>query len=199
MRKTLEESLDADMLIFHPTRHDWIEGKGYADKANDVLLKAFAKLRKHGMKIGMVCCDWGHNVKESKRLISNLSVSNSIIWKKPFGIVSYTRMCKATHIIADQFKIGSFGGIAFKALAAGAPILSYLDERLLLQRYKDVPPVINCKTEDEIAESIAYYYSNRKELEEVGKSGRRWMKIYHNKSDTVNAQLFQFGKYLSNE
>lgn len=189
-RAKLLEGLQADFLLFHPTRHDWVEGTGYADKGNDLLLHSFGKLVKHhGLKLGLVCCDWGGNVENSKALLEKYGVSNHVTWVKPLGIVAYTRMCKAAHIVVDQFKLGAFGGVTFKALAAAAPVMIYLDEERIVKQYPEIPPVINCSTEAEILEQISYWYYHIDALADLGLKGRGWMKRNHSKSDTINRQI----------
>ena len=42
LRQELLSPLDSSFLFFFPTRHDWIPGSGYADKANNLFLNAFA-------------------------------------------------------------------------------------------------------------------------------------------------------------
>ena len=81
MRKNLLTLLDSDFLLFHPTRHDWLKknGKGYADKANDKFLKVFVKLRKQGLRIGLITCDWGENVMESKKILTFFIQTRTIV------------------------------------------------------------------------------------------------------------------------
>lgn len=193
LRKTLMQDLQADLLLFHPTRHDWVEGTGYADKGNDLLLNAFIKLiTQKGFRLGMVCCEWGNNVEQSKTLLEKYKVANHVKWVKPLGIVGYTRMCKASHIVADQFKLGAFGGVTFKALAAGAPVMIFINNDRILQQYPEVPPVLNCSTEQDIFDELSHWYKNIDSLADRGALGRAWMKKYHNKSNTINTQINVF-------
>lgn len=191
-RNMLVHELEADMILFHPTRHDWIEGTGYADKANDVFLNGFISLRQKGLRLGLVCCEWGKNIDESKKLLQDQGVSAYVQWVKPLSVIAYIRMCKVANMVIDQFKLGAFGGVTFKALAAGSPVMSYINVEQILARYPEAPPIINCQTESEIAERLSYWYVRQKELVKLGMSGRKWMKKFHNKADTVNAQIRQF-------
>ncbi len=192
----LLQELQANMILFHPTRQDWVEGTGYADKANDIFLRAFASLRQKGLRLGLVCCEWGANIDESKKLIDQYGVSEHVRWMKPLGVIAYTRMCKMANIVVDQFKLGGFGGVTFKALAAGTPVMAYVNVQQISSRYAELPPVINCQTEAEITHQLSYWYNRRSELEELGMSGRAWMKKFHNKSETVNIQIEQFRRHF---
>ena len=191
-RKSLLGELDSTFLVFHPTRHDWIPHTGYADKANDILIRAFIDLRRRGFKLGLVCCEWGSNVKDSKTLLRDFDLDKFVKWLPPLPITPFEQMCRTTDLVADQFKLGAFGGVCFKAMAVGAPILTYLNETLLLRQYPEVPPVINCSTTEGISSRLEEYMSRPYKLQSIGSASRQWMKNYHGKSATVNTQIDQF-------
>jgi hypothetical protein len=195
MRKNLLTLLDSDFLFFHPTRHDWLKknGKGYADKANDKFLRVFVKLRKQGLRIGLITCDWGENVIESKKILSNFE--KNIYWEKPFNILKFKLMCNISDVVVDQFKLGSFGGVVFKALATGTPVLTYLEKKQIYKQFKIIPPVINCKSEKEIEHEIKKIFKNESLLKDLGSKSEKWIKKYHGKAQTVNLQVDQFRLY----
>ena len=196
LRRQLREELDSDFLIFFPTRHDWVEGKGYNDKANDRLLEAVGKLRGNDESIGLILCDWGHNQAESRSLIDQLSYANHVKWVSPQATRRFMKMCCACDVVADQFQLGSFGGILFKAMATGTPILTYLDEQEMLKMYPSVPPVLNAKTVTEIVDLLTEAVSNSKLLDKIGLGGRQWIKEYHSGGETTSNQMIQYEKYL---
>ncbi|MES2949214.1 MAG: hypothetical protein V4858_11810 [Pseudomonadota bacterium] len=190
----LRLDLDSDFVCLFPTRHDWVPGTGYADKANDVFLLALADLRKAGFRVGAVCCDWGANVAQSKELIAKTGLASHVSWVKPLAMMQFEQMARACDLVADQFKLGAFGGIVFKAMAVGAPILTYLNEARLLEQYAEVPPVVNCATQSSIVEKLGALCASPDRLITLGSASRAWMKRYHGKRDTVNLQLKQFRK-----
>ena len=192
LRKELSSRLDANFLIFFPTRHDWIENKGFADKANDVLLRAFARLRRNEMRVGMICCQWGHNVDESQALIRELGCADHVVWQEPMGMVRFERTALSCDVVADQFKLGAFGGIVFKALAVGAPVCTFLDEDSVQGTFSSVPPVINCRTEDEIVDRLADVFMAPERLGELSRASMDWVRREHSGRDTVETQLRQF-------
>lgn len=197
LRIDLLSELDSEFLFFHPTRQDWVEGTGYADKKNDEFLRAFATLRSDGMKVGLVCCSWGSNVEQTKAMLDQLGCSKSVRWVAPMAITPFERMCKATDIVVDQFKLGAFGGVVFKAMAVGTPILTYLDEQRLSNQYPECPPVLNCRTTDEILAKVRVLISSPEGVARMGNASRAWMKKFHAKEITVNAQVDQFRKHLA--
>lgn len=191
-RGVLLDELDSDFLIFHPTRHDWVPGTGYADKSNDILIRAFIELRRRGLRVGMVCCNWGANVRDSDALLTGAGLARNVKWISPLPITPFERLCRASDVVADQFKLGAFGGVCFKAMAVGAPILTFLNESLLLRQYSEVPPVVNCSSAEEIVSRVEELAFHPGGLKNLGEASRYWMKTYHGKCATVNSQVDQF-------
>lgn len=195
-RRTLCAELDSDFLIFHPTRHDWIGGQGFADKANNLLIQAIGELRKNGYRVGLICCEWGNNVLESMKLVDDYQITKYVKWVKPVGTVRFIQFCKTVDLVADQFKLGAFGGVTFKAMASGVPVMTYLNEELCLSRYHEMLPVVNCKTQQDIYDKIAHLCQNKDLLVAIGIKSKAWIYEHHSMSETVNRQVDQFRIYL---
>ena len=197
-RADLCRQLDSEHLFFFPTRQDWVPGTGYADKGNDVFLRAFATLRNAGHSVGLVCCRWGANVKQSQHLLEELGCARHVTWIDPLPTVQFERMSRAAHCVVDQFVLGSFGGVTFKAMAVGSPMLTYLDEAQLLRQFPVCPPVINCRTEGQIVEMMSRLLKHPDELARVAAAARDWMRTYHGKAQTIQLQVNQFHSLLTN-
>lgn len=196
LRLRLQRELDADFVFFHPTRQDWVEGTGYADKNNDVFLRAFAALRKRGLKVGAVICSWGANVRQSQELLAELGCSRHVHWTPPLAITPFERMCKACDAVADQFMLGAFGGVVFKAMAVGTPIVTFLNEDLIARQYPERPPVINCRTVEDIENAVSGLMLQPDEVRRIGQRSREWICRHHGKRDTINKQVDQFRHHL---
>jgi glycosyltransferase involved in cell wall biosynthesis len=197
LRGRLQRELDCDFLFFHPTRQDWVAGSGYADKRNEVFLHAFGDLRRRGFRVGLVICAWGANVAQSRKLLAELGCSSHVRWTPPLAITPFERMCKACDVVVDQFKLGAFGGVVFKAMAVGTPIVTFLNEVLVSDQYSELPPVINCQTTAEIESAIALIIQDRTRLNQIGKQSREWICRHHGKLETINKQMDQFRRFLS--
>ncbi len=195
-RCSLTRRLDSDFLFFFPTRQDWVAGTGYADKANDVFLKAFREMRTSGKRVGMICCEWGANVAESKAFLEEAGLDQFVVWVKPLGIVEFNRIVGACDVVVDQFKLGSFGGVLFKAMSMGKPICTYLDVDSVLARYDSPPPVINCKNTEEILGAMEELIHDPKKLLAIEAESLAWIGQYHCGRDTVTAQTVQFEHFL---
>lgn len=191
-REGLRQELQSDFIFFHPTRQDWVAGTGYADKANDQFLRAFGELRRMGYRVGLVCCSWGKNTAQTRQLIEDYGCTPYVKWFSPLAIIEFERMCLASDVVVDQFKLGAFGGVLFKAMAVGAPILTYLDVERLKAQYPEAPPVINCQSTSEIIDRMVELIGNREMLQSLGEEGRGWIKRHHSKVSTINTQVDQF-------
>jgi hypothetical protein len=195
-RASLRSELDAEFLFFFPTRHDWVADTGYADKANDVFLRAFARLRRAGVRVGMVTCRWGRNVDESRELLRRAECDRNVKWVEPMGIVRFERTAKASDIVVDQFKLGAFGGVTFKSLAAGVPVCTYLSREALGGLFPTLPPVVNCRTEDEIVNEMTRLACEPARLTSLGVASRQWIKAYHGAEEVVRAQCRAYARRL---
>lgn len=196
LRALLLHELDSDLLFFFPTRQDWVPGTGYADKANDVFFRAFARLRAAGQRVGLVCCEWGANVEQSKQLVAELGCQAFVSWRPPMGTVQFERTALASDCVVDQFKLGAFGGVMFKSMAVGRVVCTSLNEHLLIGRYSELPPVLNCRTEEDIVGAFARFYSQRDELTRLGAAARRWMHVQHSGAETAEKQIVRYREHL---
>ncbi len=196
LKQYLSNLLDAEFLFFFPTRHDWVAETGYADKANDVFLNAFCQMRQKGYKVGLICCQWGKNVQESIKLIEQHNCAKFVLWQEPMGTIKFERMAKACDIVVDQFKLGSFGGILFKAMAVGAPICTYLNEEQILKEYPAIPPVINCQTTDQLIHQLVDIIGDSSKLKFLSSASKQWIEKYHSSLPTIQTQIYQYHKFL---
>ena len=199
LRAEICEQLKAEWVVFFPTRHDWIPDTGYADKSNDVFIRAFAALQARGLRLGMVCCKWGANVDASQKLIKQLGCEAFVKWVEPLGVVAFDRMCMAADVVADQFKLGSFGGVAFKAMATGCPVLSSLDKADVARIYQEPPPILSCSSEDEIIDCLEKLFSDQVFRDKVSTKSRCWTKRNHSGEAVVFAQAKVYQNFLSSQ
>lgn len=197
-REDLEKELNADFLFFFPTRQDWVPGTGFADKGNDIFFTAFAALRKAGYKVGMVCCEWGKNIAESKGFLAEKSVSQNVRWVLPLGTVAFEKYVFACDIVADQFKLGAFGGILFKSMSVGAAVCSYLNEPEIEKQYGEMLPIINCRTSAEIEEKIKLLIEGRDKIQEYRDESRKWIKRHYASAETVANQINCYKDLMNN-
>lgn len=196
LRMELCQTLDADALFFFPTRHDWVPGTGYADKANDSFLEAFVKLRAQGLRVGLVLCEWGANVEQSKSLLSRSGFDSHVHWTAPMAIVQFMRTARASDFVVDQFKLGAMGGIAVRAMMAGVPVVSHLDEQEVRRHYPELPPIVNCRTTEEIIDRVRPLLDQPEERRRLGDESRAWIDRHHAKRTALNIQVHRYRDFL---
>jgi len=189
LRSDLCRELEVDWLVFFPTRHDWVTGKGFADKGNDQMLRAFVKLRRAGLKVGIVCCAWGRNVLQSQTLMATAGVSSAVRWCPPLSSIAFERYMAACDVVADQFVLGAFGGVVFRALGMGRPVCTYLRTDDLSEMFGRAPPVLNCRTDDEIYVCLSELFRSSVKLRCLEAAGVEWMRQYHSGKETLRIQL----------
>jgi glycosyltransferase involved in cell wall biosynthesis len=196
LRAELCRALEADVLFFFPTRHDWVPGTGYADKANDSFLEAFVKLRAQGLRVGLVLCEWGANVEQSKSLLSRSGFDSHAHWTAPMAIVQFMRTARASDFVVDQFKLGAMGGIAVRAMMAGVPVISHLDEQEVRRHYPELPPIVNCRTTEEIIDRVRPLLDQPEERRRLGDESRAWIDRHHAKRTALNIQVHRYRDFL---
>jgi hypothetical protein len=140
----------------------------------------------------MVCCRWGKNVQESIHLLKDNQCDKYVLWQEPMGTVQFERTVKACDVVVDQFKLGSFGGIMFKAMAVGTVICTYLNEAEILNQYQELPPIINCQTEVQIVQAVQELINHPENINHLSHSAKQWIDKYHSSSLTVQTQLQQY-------
>lgn len=148
-----------DVLFFHPTRHDFkVNDPGIhrnSSKGNDRFLKAFIRAIKSGLNARCVVIDLGPDAKEALRIIKESGVEDRFEILKPMSRELLFEQYTRADVIADNFDIGGLSCTTVEALSGGRPVICYINEpcsSLLFD--KDLPPILNCWSEDEIFKQI---------------------------------------------
>ncbi len=141
-------------------------------------------------------CEWGNNIKESKTLVTELGISDYVMWKNPMGTIEYERYMLASDIVIDQFLLGAFGGVMFRALSAGKPVCSYIDQNQIIESYGEELPMINCKNEDEIYINLLKYLTDKTKLAEISELSKRWFNRNHSGWNTIVKQVNEYKKTI---
>ena len=108
------------------------------------------------------------------------------------GSIEYERMIVSVDVVIDQFMLGAFGGVLFRALALGTPVCTFLNDSIISSNYETVPPVLNCRTETEIFTSLKDAVNSTDKLESIGKLGKEWIVQHHSGKKTANIQLHSY-------
>jgi len=157
-------------IIFHPTNQIW------DIKANDKFLRAFIRLAKENKNLFLILANRGKNIQDAKNLIDNNGLQNQveiIPTQSQEMLRYYYNLCD---VVADHFVYGTLGGISFESMCSEKPVLAFMSD-IYSSLYKQIPPVINVKTEEAIYDSL-----NSESLRiEIGKKSREWIIHYNSK------------------
>ncbi len=191
LRKKLETELNTDFILFHPPRQHWepwrklkkiksyeIDPAWY--KGNDIFFEGFANFCKTSkINASVICVEWGQSVKNSKKLLAELNISNRIKWIPPQSCYKMNEFIRSSDLLADQFWVGAFGSTLPKALQNNVAGMCYINERDHEWCLKELPPILNAKDPKEISFLLSKAYHNREWLQNLADKGKVWYNKYH--------------------
>jgi hypothetical protein len=181
MRDSLKKKLDAEFVIFHPSRQHWGgNDRGNWDKGNDIFIRGLAKfIHKRKVQVKAIFVEWGENIIESKKLIKELEIEKNIIWIAPVSAKGMAKYIQSADLMADQFYLGAFGSTLPRALACGTPSMIFLDEKLHSWCFNEMPPVINVCSQGEVCEGLNTVYENKNWVYLNSISSKEWFLNFH--------------------
>lgn len=182
LRSQLTRKLGCEFIAFHPSRQHWepTARNPSLEKGNDIFIRGLALAQKRSsVRIGAVLVDWGASVCASRKLISELHLESCVEWIAPLPHLRMVDMILATDVVADQFFLGAFGSLTPKALMLGKPVLLNLNEELHRWAFPELPPVLNVKTPDEVADALLVMATDRARALETGQRGIAWYHRHH--------------------
>ncbi|WP_229683123.1 glycosyltransferase family 4 protein [Virgibacillus oceani] len=80
-------------------------------------------------------------------------------------------------IVIDQLRIGAYGFVSSEAMALGKPVICYIRDDLVAKYPKELP-IVNANP-DTIVEVLKSLIANPLKRNELGKKGRKYVKLYH--------------------
>lgn len=189
LRSDLVARLQADFLIFHPSRHHWgPERNPHLEKANDRLIDAMALMFRQRPGAAAVFVKWGATLAASQVRLRELGIADRVHWIDPVPGPALARYMAAADVVADQFYLGAFGAITPRALSLAVPALLHLDVEAHRWAFAEPPPVMNACTSQQVAEVLQRGYDDRGWLAELGRGGRTWYERFHS-SEVVKHAL----------
>jgi glycosyltransferase involved in cell wall biosynthesis len=165
------ETNNKSFTIFHPTNHLWDV------KGNDILIDGFLEAYKQSNDIKLIIVKRGNDFQRShKKLEEN---PNIILLPNTLDQESLRKYYSISDVIADQFISGSTGLIGQEAMACGKALIQYADIELYQTFYPELPPIVNCKTSDDVCKAIIHLKNHRELLKEIGMRSHEWITKYH--------------------
>lgn len=186
-----------ELLIFHPTHLDWTyQGTDRWIKGNDKLFKAFARLVKEGHKARLTYLERGQDIEPTRKLVADLEIGQYV--EAHPASMTKPQLCRyynLADVVADQFSAGGFGLIGLEAMSCGRPVLVDADVETMNLCYEEFPPVLNCRTEDEIYQQLKLAL-NLEYREEIGQRARQWIMKYHHWEKVIDKLIWHYETVL---
>lgn len=192
-----------EFVVFHPAHNDWTYRHGdrapekgndkyrNSSKGNDRLIRGFARLVRTGCRGLLIMLERGVDVAESKDLVCDLGIDEYVRWLPPMSSDELRRYYSSVDVVVDQFEVGTLGLISLDAMACGATVVTYLDETTATMAYGELPPIVNCRDENDILRSLS-------DLASSGRDGpnydaRRWVLAHHGPEKVTRCLLRAYG------
>ncbi|MGW5354743.1 glycosyltransferase family 4 protein [Streptomyces sp. NPDC004031] len=102
--------------------------------------------------------------------------------------VNWTRMREMVQnadIVVDQFAVGSYGTFACEGMAAGKPVVAYLDAQVA-EAIGEAPPIVNCAP-DKLGETMERLLSDPVATAQIGVDSAKYVRTYHDGTATSRA------------
>jgi len=178
-----------ELVVFHPSNLDWTyTGPDRWTKGNDRLFRALARLVNEDSKARLVYLERGPDIEATRELVKNLGIESHVeAISRTMPRAELRDYYGMADVVADQFSRTSFGQIGLEAMSCGKPVLVDVDLRTMNLFYEEFPPVLNCRTEDEIYTQLKVVldFDFRQKL---GQHAREWIMNYHG-SETATTEL----------
>lgn len=173
-----------DVVIFHHFRQNW---KTFVDKisfkGNNIMIEGFADYVKQAKKKAvLVLFEYGIDVCNSKQLISELGIENSVVWMPKMPRKEIMFGLSLADFGSDDLLKGGFGGAGWEVMASGKPLFINLSwiayEEFKSRTGKPFPPIINARTPQDITKHLLNYEKNPDDYKKVGLEARVWFDRY---------------------
>jgi len=184
---------NVDLLVVAPARHDWV------DKGNDRYIKAFARLVKDGVNARLVLNEWGKDIDKSKKLISELDISQKVKWFPLLPEQDLLKLFNVADVIIDQCGIpDTFGMITPKAMSCGLPVITKYKHKINKWAFPERPPLLAAEDEDSIFSFLKSLACNYNAYKDLSSYAREWIKKYHSKN-VVKQKFDEVKKIVKNK
>ena len=183
------------ITIFHPTRMMLtpdpflVESMGW--KRNDLLFQGFAMALRQGVNARLVLISRGGSPDEdkAKRLLEDLGVVEYVDWLTAENSEGFTwreiaNLYRASDLVVDEFG-GCLGLVALEGASCGKPVLNFLnppvEEDIAEFVYPAGHPFLQAESAEGVCEVITML-TNHELRESIGRTSRRWVLDYHDRS-----------------
>jgi len=179
-------------VIFHPSSLNW------RLKGNDILIRGFAKFIKNNRDSLLLLVARGPDLNKTKELIKSLDIESNIKFLNTLSQDEMSNYYSQSDVVADQFIIGSMGGISLEAMYAGKPLLTFINEELHEKLYPKSPPILIASNSEGVTSQLEKLQDKELRLN-LGKEGRKWVLENHSPELISRKLLIIYESILNNE
>jgi glycosyltransferase involved in cell wall biosynthesis len=184
------------VVLFSPTRHDWVDGDPLWSKGNDRFLRAVADVAGAHPRLRVVLVEWGRHVSESRRLVEELGIADLVEWIEPLRKRGLWARYLQSHAVVDQFVAPAMGSVAFESLALGRRVVSALDDATSTAFFGVRPPLLDCRDEESIADRLRQVLADPHDEARIGAASRDWFSRYHSTERILALELEAYARIL---
>jgi len=181
IRAHYKSTQNADFIVYNPSRQHWSEKQDAGwEKGNDIFIRGFALfVKKVNTNALAIMTHWGDSLEASKQLIADLGIERNIDWIEPVPHKQMIEYIHASHVVSDQFLLGTFGGIPAKAFMHGRPVLSSFDASIHEWCFSSMPPFLPAQSVTDIVDSLKNCYQNNDFYGKTAQESIKWYKEQH--------------------
>lgn len=162
--------------------NDWSE----RSKNNHWLINSFCRFHKEIEKNSiLVLFEYGPDVEVTKKLVEDLSLSESVIWlptmprKIIMLLISYCTLAAGEFIQQAGLL---WGGTGWEVMASGKPLLqtfNFTADSWFNSFGHEPPPILDVKNEEYIYNHLIDCYSGKTDPISLGKRSKKWFQKYN--------------------
>ena len=161
--------------IFHPTNHFWRQ------KKNDIFLNAFVRFANKYKNCELILINRGPDFEKSLKFLDNKVSKNQLtIISSSIPQSELNNFYNKADVVVDQFFVGTTGLIGQEAMACGKPLIQYADIELYKKFYRESPPILDARNEEQVFQQLCRLYEDPDLLLKIGNKSREWILKYHN-------------------
>lgn len=174
------------LIIISPVRHVWRDALSPDSKANDVLIKAFAVIRKEHARLNplLILFEYGADVASSKQLVHSLGLKDCVVWMPQMNRKDIMIALYYCDIVAESFALGyAMGGVIAESIVGHKMLLKHSGE---CENYQ----ALSCSNSDSIIKAVGCYCENRGFYDSVCVDNFAWLQKHKQRAlDMMIKQL----------
>ncbi|MES2330155.1 MAG: hypothetical protein V4539_11175 [Bacteroidota bacterium] len=170
------------LVLVHPCRHNWknIPAK-WSNSGNDILYRAIAKLKEMDpqINISVITFEYGLDVKETKKLIGDLKIEESVYWQPRSTRLEIMAAIQASDLVVGEL-CDSFltYGVVYESMVSRKPIMHSCKKEDFKNEFEEIYPMLFANTVEHVVEHLRKLLANPSEFEELGIGSYQWFKHY---------------------